>query len=149
MLRNVGKRPKETLNLIFPTTCKRHFSLPHMLKKIPRTIVCVAAQGEELGKDGIEYVLCDKTCNRCIVISYRYQIVLVHTNNSFLITMHILQNKCTCELFAHPHQHHHFWSSGPPTLQIQMCNAVLCMICIHWQYILHIELINPSRQHLL
>ena len=38
-----------------------------MLKKIPRTIVCVAAQGEELGKDGIEYVLCDKTCNRCIV----------------------------------------------------------------------------------
>ena len=77
MLRNVGKRPKETLNLIFPnrklskTTHKRCNSLPQMLTKFPRTIVCVAAQGEELGKDGIEYVLCDEACIRCIVISYR------------------------------------------------------------------------------
>ena len=77
MLRNVGKRRKETLNLTFPngklskTTCKRYYSLPQMLKKFPRTIVCVAAQGEKLGKDGIEYVLCDKPCNRSIVMSYR------------------------------------------------------------------------------
>ena len=26
----------------------------------------------------------------------------VHTNHSFLCTMHYLQSKCTCELFAHP-----------------------------------------------
>ena len=48
-----------------------YYSLPQMLTKFPRTIVCVAAQGEELGKDGIEYVLCDETCNRSIMISYR------------------------------------------------------------------------------
>ena len=144
MLRNVGKRPKETSNLIFPTTCKRHFSLPHMLKKIPRTIVCVAAQGEELGKDGIEYVLCDKTCNRCIVISYRlYQCIQIIC--SFLITMHFLQNKCTRELFATPTIT--FGAVGHPLFKFK-CATQFCVL-FHWQYILHIELINPSRQHLL
>ena len=47
----------------------------------------------------------------------------VHTNHSFLCTMHSLPSKCTCELFAHP-LGLNLWlcCRGPPTLP---CN-VLC-----------------------
>ena len=37
-----------------------------------------------------------------IIITIVIVIVTVHANHSFLCTMHSLQSKCTCELFAHP-----------------------------------------------
>ena len=39
---------------------------------------------------------------KMIVLVVVVMMMMMHTYHSFLCTLHFLQSKCTCELFAHP-----------------------------------------------